>query len=125
MFVLLGFLTAAAVAMYVALPLLKPAEPDSSQWTEETADGFDDLIARRNTLYREIADLDFDYQTGKVADADYAVQRTEYVDEAAALLEQLDQRSAASAERQSATREVAAEIEAEVRRLRGFGVPRL
>ena len=120
MVVVLGFLIAAAVALWVAYPLLRgdhlAAEGVISAET-------DDLIARRATLYREVAELDFDHQTGKLDDADYAVQRAEYVDEAAALLQHIEERAATAAPLSLAGSDLIAEIEEEIRRLRGLGAP--
>jgi hypothetical protein len=48
------------------------------------------LVARRDALYALIRELDTDHQTGKINDQDYQIQRQRYVNEAAAILKQLD-----------------------------------
>jgi hypothetical protein len=49
-----------------------------------------DLLAGRNRVYREIRDLDFDYKTNKVSDADYHAQRYQLVAQGVEILQQLD-----------------------------------
>lgn len=59
-------------------------------------DDYVELQRRRESLYREIADLDFDYRLGKVGEDDYRNQRVEYLDEAATVLQELDEHYATS-----------------------------
>lgn len=68
------------------------------------------LTARRDALYALIRELDADYQTGKVNDQDYRVQRERYVGAGVALLKQLDGQDGRAA--------LEAEIEAAVLALR-------
>jgi hypothetical protein len=49
-----------------------------------------DLLAGRNQVYREIRDLDFDYETNKVSDSDYHAQRYQLVARGVEILQQLD-----------------------------------
>jgi hypothetical protein len=49
-----------------------------------------DLLAGRNSLYRALQDLDFDHETNKISDEDYAIQRRRVVARAVAILQQLD-----------------------------------
>jgi hypothetical protein len=110
----LGLIIIVVAAWYIAAPLLGPAQrrPDADageSWTE--------LRRRRSTLYREIADLDFDYRTGKVATSDYQEQREEYLSEAAAILRALDTRAGATEGIEPTG--VDAEIEREIQQLRG------
>ena len=86
----LGLLIILAAAWYIVAPLLG-SSPGAVQ-TDENAQTAD-LLERRATLYREIADLDFDYRTGKVAGADYDEQREQYLAEAATVLRALDGQS--------------------------------
>jgi hypothetical protein len=112
-----GFAIVAAVALYVVWPLIerRPAAPATARVSDEIAD----LISRRDTLYRELADLDFDHRLGKVDDDDYREQREDYLDEAALVLERLDSAAGAPELGGSLPPARIAEIEAEVRRLRG------
>jgi len=49
-----------------------------------------DLMAARNQLYAALRDLDFDYQTNKVSEEDYGVQRHQLVAQGVEILQQLD-----------------------------------
>jgi hypothetical protein len=49
-----------------------------------------DLLEARNQVYREIRDLDFDYKTNKVSDADYNAQRYQLVARGVEILQELD-----------------------------------
>ena len=107
----LGFIVAGIVAIIVVLPLLRPTTP-----AVEPADGPDgDLIRRRDTLYREIADLDFDFGSGKVSENDYQTQREDYIDEAAEVLRRLDENGVDEV----SSNQWSESIEDELRELRG------
>jgi len=107
----LGFIVVAVVAIIVVLPLLRPTTP-----AVEPADDPDgDLIRRRDALYREIAELDFDFGSGKVSESDYQGQREDYVEETADLLRRLEE----NAGRHSDRDELSESIEEELRQLRG------
>ncbi|MGF1506255.1 MAG: zinc ribbon domain-containing protein [Chloroflexi bacterium] len=49
-----------------------------------------DLLSRRNALYRDLLELDFDYSVDKIAPDDYAAQRQRLVAEGVNVLRQLD-----------------------------------
>jgi hypothetical protein len=49
------------------------------------------LLAERNRVYRALRDLDFDHQTNKIADDEYAVQRRGLMAEGVGILKSLDQ----------------------------------
>ena len=74
------------VAAYVAQPLLvrtrlKAATEDSPR---------DKLLAERDAIYTAIRDLDFDFQTGKLLEADYAAMRDKYTARGVEILKELD-----------------------------------
>jgi hypothetical protein len=87
MIAILGFLIVTLVAVYVALPLVHRSD---EPWAVD-ADAGENLRWRRDTLYRELADLDFDFRSGKVSAEDYRQQRQVYVDDAAVILRQIDE----------------------------------
>ncbi len=62
------------VAAFVARPLFERANAVNTS-TAPT----DDLITQREAVLIELRDLDFDYETGKVSDDDYAIQRARQV----------------------------------------------
>jgi len=113
---LLGLAIVCAAAWYVALPLLRARRGVFPVDTEPERD----LLRQRDTLYREIADLDFDRRTGKVGEEDYREQREEYLEEAATVLRELDERPVPEppARPVPSISEFDDEIEREVRRLR-------
>ena len=49
------------------------------------------LRERKEAIYENLRDLNFEYKAGKFPEADYLVQRAALEDEAAAVLAQLDQ----------------------------------
>ncbi|MGI8550601.1 MAG: hypothetical protein ACR2PL_07380 [Dehalococcoidia bacterium] len=118
----LGFLIIVAVAVYIAYPFLSvrlplPAPAHDSDEAE--------LRRRREILYREIAELDFDRRLGKVDEDDYRDQRDEYLEEAATVLKELDERTGVESrrEREADLPSLDSEIESEVRRLRDRARP--
>lgn len=74
------------VAAFVARPVIAQAA-----YHREAASSADDLIARREAVLIELRDLDFDHDTGKVGDDDYAEQRARLVAKGAEVLRALDQ----------------------------------
>jgi hypothetical protein len=76
------FAIVAAIALYLLKPLFDGASlpaPDSHAALE----------AAREVSLRALHDLELDWTTGKLSDADYAAQRTALEAEAAAILRQL------------------------------------
>lgn len=113
---ILGIIVTGGVAVFVAWP-----------WRQQRADArletgpdaglaeeaqIDRLARRREASLAALRDLDFDYATGKVAEADYGPLRQALVAEAAEILTQLDQVQAA------AEADLDGFIEAELRAIR-------
>lgn len=71
----------------------KPAEHPSAPALRQRAD----LLAGRNRVYRALRDLDFDHQTNKIADEEYASQRSALVAEGVRILQRLDELAALDA----------------------------
>lgn len=91
---LLAIVTIIIVAAYVAQPFLAPRREDETQITSrgvETLKRRAALLAERNRIYRAIKELDFEFQTGKVAETDYADQRFQLVAQGVETLQQIDQ----------------------------------
>ena len=83
---LVGTAIAVIVVTYVAQPFViktrvKAAAPESPR---------DKLLAERDTLYTTIRDLDLDFQTGKLVEADYRVMREKYTTRGVEILKELD-----------------------------------
>jgi hypothetical protein len=74
------------VVVYITQPLvvktrIKTAAQESPR---------DKLLAERDALYTTIRDLDLDFQTGKLVEADYRVMREKYTARGVEILQELD-----------------------------------
>jgi hypothetical protein len=81
------------VLAYVFQPFLAGAGGPSRRGSRGALDVLRrraDLLAERNRIYTAIGDLDFDYQTNKVSDEDYAAQRRQLVTQGVELLQHID-----------------------------------
>ncbi len=83
---LVGLAIAVIVVVYIIQPLIirlrvKTAAPESPR---------DKLLAERDALYTTIRDLDFDFQTGKLLEADYRVTREKYTARGVEILKEFD-----------------------------------
>jgi ribosomal protein L32 len=83
---LVGLAIAVIVVAYIIQPLViktrvKAAAPESPR---------DKLLAERDTLYAAIRDLDLDFQTGKLVEADYRAMRDKYIAQGVEILKELD-----------------------------------
>ena len=82
--VVIGSLLAIAAVVLVARPL-RAAEHD------EAGDvPLADLLARRDTAYQLLRDLDSDFQAGKLAEDDYRPMRVQALAQAAEIVAQID-----------------------------------
>lgn len=93
-FGILVFLTIAAVMATIVWPLVgarrdRPAGRAGHRAAAQLRQRAD-LLAVRNSIYRALQELDFDHETNKVSDEDYAVQRYRLVAQGVAVLQQLD-----------------------------------
>lgn len=80
------------------------------------ADPLEDLIERRDSIYQAIKELEFDYQVGKVSDADYQAFDTQLKTQAVAVLKEIDVLQAAAVDPA-----LDAQFEAEIAALRRNG----
>ena len=92
----LGIVVVAVVAGFALLPLLRDAP---------VAPAIEPAPGDRFGVYRQVLELEFDAQTGKLSRADLEVQRAELLAKATDLLRQ---------ERTSAELEIEAEVEREI-----------
>jgi rRNA maturation endonuclease Nob1 len=81
---LIGLLLLIGLILFVAQPLRRAQRASASE------SELDALSARRESLYTQIRELDFDHATGKVTDADYAPLRARLVAQAAEVLRAID-----------------------------------
>jgi hypothetical protein len=81
-------LIAISLVVYIGEPLLRRiADKSARQEVDDTAER---LLLQKEMLYGAIRDLDFDFQTGKVDQQDYAELRQQLEREAVHILRQLD-----------------------------------
>ena len=97
-----GSILAVLAIAFIVFPLIRPDRRDSAI---RSAEG---LLARRDRIYGELRELDFDRDVGKLSVEDYEEARARLETEAARVLRALDARAST----------VEAEIEREVRELR-------
>ena len=84
MLLTLAVLIAVGMAVYVVFPLLSVETAGGSLPTDVTVLG--DLKRRRLVVYDNLQDLEFEFQSGKIAREDYESLRTNYLGEAAGLM---------------------------------------
>ena len=84
--ILLGLALLVAVGLFVTRPLFVRDPHRRRRMSERQA-----LQAQKEAILVDIRDLDFDYETGKVQEADYREQREAYIAEATDLLMRIDQ----------------------------------
>ena len=117
-----GIAILAIVGLYVAKPLLQPRINRKGRISR-----YDRLQVQKEALLIRIRDLDFDYETGKLTEADYQGQRSEIMTKATSILMQMDQLDARSptsdsvstqTESVKTTSDIDAEIEAAVAQIR-------
>src|SRR5512143_4138418 len=82
--VMIGSLLAIAAVVLVAWPL-RAAENNEASDVPLT-----DLLARRDTAYQLLRDLDSDFQSGKLAEDDYRPMRVQALAQAAEIVAQID-----------------------------------
>lgn len=83
---LFAVLLCVAVAALIAYPLLRTRRSAAAAGTSET----EELLLRRDRLYGELRELDFDYRVGKVTPEDYGELRRQLETDAARILQAID-----------------------------------
>ena len=85
----------AVICLMAICVVIGVGEPLTRRWPyrghgHEDVDDAERLVLQKEMLYSAIRDLDFDFQTGKVDQKDYAELRQQLEKEAVQLLRQLD-----------------------------------
>jgi hypothetical protein len=84
MLLTLSVLIAVSMAVYIVFPLLSVETAGGSLPMDVTVLG--DLKRRRLVVYDNLQDLEFEFQSGKIARGDYESLRNNYLGEAAGLM---------------------------------------
>ena len=93
-----------AVVAFVVYPIVRPSRSILTAGASQS----EELLRRRDRVYVELRELDFDYRVGKVTEDDYVEARDQLETEAARILQAIDVEIKA----------IDDEIEREVKRLR-------
>ncbi len=79
-----------AVAFYVFRPLVSTAGSPFQVDIDSRATGLKRLLRRKETIYENIKDLDFEYKMGKLSDEDYERLHQDYLREAYEVVSQIE-----------------------------------
>ena len=92
---------------YVLIPLFREPKGESgADLPDETE--LDRLLDRKALIYRSIRDLDFEHAMGRLSDADYQRLQADYKNDAALILQKLDQLGASEDLDKAIEKEIAA-----------------
>lgn len=83
--ILLGLALLVLIALYVGRPFLQDRLRDDGEMSDREA-----LLAQKEALLEQIRLLDFEHETGKMPDEEHGRQRAHLVQQATAILRQLD-----------------------------------
>jgi len=98
---------AVIAAFFVLVPLL--SEPKASVDIELLAETeLDRLLARKAVIYHNLKDLDFEHSMGRLSEEDYYRLEADYKNDAALLLQKLDQLGASEGLDEAIEKEIAA-----------------
>jgi hypothetical protein len=90
-----------ALFLYLCQPFLRrQTQSIEDSGSNQVFDRFSDLHEERERSYTALAELDFDYDCGKLSEGDYLKLRSDLLKETAVILAQLDQISASERDRQ-------------------------
>jgi hypothetical protein len=64
--------------------------PERNPFVQRAKTRLDYLRERREVIYENLRDLNFEYKAGKYPDEDYAVQRTSLEDEATTVITEIE-----------------------------------
>ena len=106
----------ALAALAIAWPLFRERREGEAAFTADempVADPMVELVERRDLIYQAIRELRFDYQVGKVSEADFKAFDAQLKGQAVAVLKEMDALRKAEADP-----ELDAAIEAEIAALR-------
>ena len=88
--VLTCILISLAAAFYVFRPLLYTANSPFLVNIDTRSTGLKRLLRRKETIYENIKDLDFEYKMGKLSDEDYQRLHQDYLREAYGVVSQIE-----------------------------------
>ncbi len=84
-------LLAGTVSLFVALPLIQSRSKMAKFGALESNHRAADLVARKESIYAAIKEIEFDHEMGKLSDEDFHALREQYKQEAVNLLKKIDE----------------------------------
>jgi len=84
--ILLGIALLVLVGLFITRPLIVPDPFRRRRMTERQK-----LVAQKEAILTLIRNLDFDFDTGKIPETNYKQQREELINQAADILQQIDE----------------------------------
>ena len=84
--ILLGIALLVLVGLFITRPLIVPDAFRRRRMTERQK-----LVAQKEAILTLIRNLDFDYDTGKIPESNYKQQREDLINQAAEILQQIDE----------------------------------
>lgn len=84
--IFLGIALLVAVGLFITRPLIVPDPHRRRMMTERQK-----LVTQKEAILTLIRNLDFDFDTGKIPESEYQRQRESLVDQAANILQQIDE----------------------------------
>jgi hypothetical protein len=85
---ILGVVIVALSLLFVVWPFVGARREEDTAAASGTT--LERLESQRDAIYATIRDLDFDYETGKLLEADYQAQRAEWVERGVDVLKAID-----------------------------------
>lgn len=82
---ILGIIIAILSALIVLWPFITASRDEESAESR-----MEQLVAQRDAIYATIRDLDFDFETGKLTEADYRAEREAWVERGVEVLKAID-----------------------------------
>ena len=113
-----SILLGGALVLIVVLFLARPFATGEDEEQRIGREAVDALLLRKESLLRDIRELDDDFEAGKVAPEMYQRTRPQLLKQAALVMKQLDERGYVEAAAAEIPADVDARIEAAVRRAR-------
>lgn len=88
MILAIQIMIALSIGAFLIFPIFRMKRTES---VFQPASPLQDLLARKEALLKEIKEIDLDYQTGKLSEADYQELSSRYKQRGAEVLKKIDQ----------------------------------
>lgn len=89
-FIILALIGVTPLLLVLVWPFFFGSQSKAKPASERAQNIEETLLVQRDSIYKTIRDLDFDYETGKLTDEDYRSQREMWVERGVEVLKALD-----------------------------------